>query len=243
MTGSPGWRPTTARGILLAAAALLVAAPCAEAAARLVSVRAADGTLLSGALFEPDHRPAPAVVLVHMLTRSRGDWNDAAERLRRGGFFALAIDLRGHGQSAGAGGVPENLSALVQDVRAAVAFLAAHGDVLAGRIGIAGASLGANLAVLAAAAEPSVRSLALLSATTDYRGVRTEAALRKVTRPVLLVAGTNDAYAVRSAKVLAGTEASREVDLRDGAGHGTVMLQRYPDLADRLVDWFRRTLL
>ena len=97
--------------------------------------------------------------------------------------------------------------------------------------------------MLAAAAEPAVHSLALLSATTDYRGVRIEAALRKVTRPVLLVAGTVDAYAVSSAKVLAGTEANREVDLRDGAGHGTVMLQRYPDLADRLVDWFRRTLL
>ena len=242
MTGLAGW-PGTTRRLLLAAAALLVAAPGAEAAARLVSVRAADGTLLSGALFEPDRRPAPAVVLVHMLTRSRADWNDAAERLRRGGFFALAIDLRGHGQSAMAGAVPGDLSALVQDVRAAVTFLASNGDVLTGRIGVAGASLGANLAVLAAAAEPSIRSLALLSATTDYRGLRIEAALRKVTRPVLLVAGTNDAYAVRSAKALAGTDATREVELRDGAGHGTIMLLRHPDLADRLVDWFRRTLL
>jgi alpha-beta hydrolase superfamily lysophospholipase len=242
MTVARRWREAACR-LLLAVAAVLAAAPGAQAAARLVSLRAADGTLLSGALFEPDHRPAPAVVLVHMLTRSRADWNDAAERLRRGGFFALAIDLRGHGQSALSGSVPDDLARLAQDVRAAVTFLASNADVMTGRIGLAGASLGANLAVLAAAAEPAVHSLALLSATTDYRGVRIEAALRKVTRPVLLVAGTDDAYAVRSAKVLAGTEANREVDLRDGAGHGTVMLQRYPDLSDRLVDWFRRTLL
>jgi alpha-beta hydrolase superfamily lysophospholipase len=240
MTASPGWRTPACR--LLAAAVLLTSAPRDHAAARLVSLRAPDGTVVSGALFEPDHRPAPAVVLVHMLTRSRADWNDTAERLRRGGFFALAIDLRGHGQS-GSGPAPGDLSSLVQDVRAAVAFLASNSDVMAGRIGVAGASLGANLAVLAAAADPAIHSLALLSATTDYRGLRIEAALRKVTRPVLLVAGTNDAYAVRSAKALAGTEANRELELRDGAGHGTIMLVRSPDLMDRLVDWFRRTLL
>jgi hypothetical protein len=29
----------------------------------------------------------------------------------------------------------------------------------------------------------------------------------------------------------------------EGAGHGTTMLARDPDLAPRLVDWFKKTLL
>jgi hypothetical protein len=35
----------------------------------------------------------------------------------------------------------------------------------------------------------------------------------------------------------------RDLRLVTGAGHGTVMLTRQPDLVGLLVDWFRRTLL
>ena len=62
--------------------------------------------------------------------------------------------------------------------------------------GLAGASIGANLAVLAAADDPTVRSLALLSVGLDYRGLRLEAALKKFgARPALLVASQEDPYA------------------------------------------------
>jgi len=35
----------------------------------------------------------------------------------------------------------------------------------------------------------------------------------------------------------------RELRVLSGAGHGTVMLGRDPDLVSALVDWFLRTLL
>jgi hypothetical protein len=35
----------------------------------------------------------------------------------------------------------------------------------------------------------------------------------------------------------------RELRVLSGAGHGSVMLARDPDLATALVDWFIRTLL
>ena len=84
----------------------------------------------------------------------------------------------------------------------------------------------------------------MLSPSLDYRGLRIEAALRKYGgRPVLLVAGTDDGYGMRSVKELskAGT-GTREVLLLDSAGHGMNMLTRAPELATRLVDWFHRTL-
>ena len=68
---------------------------------------------------------------------------------------------------------------MVNDVKAARRHLAARPEVNHSRIGIAGASIGANLAVLAAVDDPTVTSLALLSPTLDYRGLRIEAALRK----------------------------------------------------------------
>jgi dienelactone hydrolase len=216
--------------------------PVSAEAARTVSFRAADGTHLSASLYEPDRRPAPAVVLIHMLTRSRRDWDDTAQRLRDGGVVALALDLRGHGESSGARPEGTTLAPMLQDVQAALAFLKGQATVATGRIGLAGASAGANLAAMAAPADKSVRSLVLLSVTTDYRGLRTEPSLRRFEGSVLFLTGSNDSYSLRSARVLAGTTTLRQIETLEGAGHGTVMLQRRPELVERLVHWFRQTL-
>ena len=207
-----------------------------------MSFRAADGTHLSASLYEPDRRPAPAIVLIHMLTRSRSDWEETAQRLRDGGFVALALDLRGHGESAGGRPDGATLGPMLQDVQAALAFLKGQATVATGRLGLAGASAGANLAAMAAGGDTSVRSLVLLSVTTDYRGLKTEPSLRRFEGAVLFLAGSNDAYAVRSARALAGSTTRRQVETFEGAGHGTVILQRRPELVDRLVNWFRQTL-
>lgn len=211
---------------------------------RRVSFAAADGVQLVASWYEPPNRPAPAVILVHMFDRSRRDWEILAARLASSGIGALAIDLRGHGDSPRAPrpSSPAELSALAADIAAARRYLATRGDVHPGRIGIAGASLGASLAVLAAA-ETSSAGVALLSPSLDYRGVRIEAAARKVASPMLLVASAEDGYASRTVRDLrkAGGGPREIVTLQD-AGHGTMMLDRDPALAWTLVDWFRRTL-
>lgn len=205
-----------------------------------VTLRTDDGLNIAATFYEPAQRPAPAVVLVHMLTGSRRDWEAMATRLASEGIGALTIDLRGHGESPGGAG---DLTGMVNDVKAARRHLASRPDVNHSRIGIAGASIGANLAVLAAADDPTVTSLALLSPTLDYRGLRIEAALRKYgKRSALLVAGQDDGYAMRSVKDLAKTGGVREVLLLDGAGHGMNMFAHAAELGSQLVGWFVRTL-
>lgn len=217
-----------------------------QAAERAVSLRTTDGVTIAATWYEPSNRPAPAVILVHMLGGSRRDLHGLGTLLAADGIGALAIDLRGHGHSERMpvpGATPEYL-AMVADVEAARRYLGARGDVQPSRIGIAGASLGANLAALAAAADPAIRSLVLLSPSLDYRGVRIEAAVRTYgSRPALLVASDDDPYAGRSVKDLqkAG-RGPREALTLVGAGHGTHMLARDHDLGRALVDWFRRTL-
>jgi alpha-beta hydrolase superfamily lysophospholipase len=176
-----------------------------------------------------------------MLHRSRHDFDGLASQLASAGIGALTFDLRGHGESQGTIGA--DLGEMVADVQAARRFLAGRGDVT-GRVGLAGASLGANLAAMAAAGDPTISSLALLSPTLDYRGVRIEAAMKKFgARPLLMVASDEDGYASRSVRDLAKGQRGREVLRLTGAGHGTVMLERDPSLMGSLVDWFRRTLL
>jgi hypothetical protein len=58
------------------------------------------------------------------------------------------------------------------------------------------------------------------------------------------VASDDDPYALRSARELQkGNVRTRELLILNGAGHGTNMLFRSPDLGATLLDWLRRTLL
>jgi alpha-beta hydrolase superfamily lysophospholipase len=230
--------------LAIGASALPMPPSDARAATQRVTIRTEDGIALSATWFEPSARPAPAVILVHMLHRSRRDFEPLAQRLASDGIGALAIDLRGHGDSTG--GVPpadDGYASMVIDVRAARRYLSSRTDVQQTRVGMAGASLGASLAVLAAAGDATVSSLALLSPSLDYRGLRIEAPLRKIGRPVLLVASDDDPYAMRSARDLQKAAGGpRELLRLAQAGHGTTMLSRDPGLVRVLVDWFRRTL-
>jgi dienelactone hydrolase len=231
---------------IIAALLLLLLAPDALAAQR-VTIRTDDGVTLAATWYEPASRPGPAVILVHMLNHSRREWDALAQRLASEGIGALAFDLRGHGESGPATPAAANQSeyaAMVLDVRAARRYLAQRTDVQQTRVGIIGASIGANLAALAASADATIAGLALLSPSGDYRGLRIDAAARKIKRPMLLVAGDDDPYASRSARELQKDGGGpRELLILKQAGHGTAMLSRDPTLAGALVDWLRRTLL
>jgi dienelactone hydrolase len=204
------------------------------ASARRVTFRAADGVMLIGAYYEPSRRPAPAVILLHMQRRSHTDWDAAASQLSDAGIAVLALDFRGG----------DDVAAYATDVRAAKSFLRERPEVISTAIGIAGASLGANVAVLDAADDPGVMSIALLSPGLDYRGLRTEAAMKKYGgRSALLIGSTRDPYSARSIRQLSAIgPGTREVRLIDAEAHGTVLLSREPALIAALVDWFKRTL-
>jgi len=228
--------------VLLLASFSLSPGSTTVAFSQRVSLRTEDGVTLAATWYEPSTRPAPAVVLVHMLQKSKRDWDSFATRLAGEGVGALALDLRGHGESSGGA---QDYAGMVQDVRAARRFLATRGDVVPGRIGFVGASLGATIAAQAAADDPGVVSLVLLSPSLDYRGLRIEPSVRKYGgRPLLLVASDDDGYASRTVRELQKPAAGvREIMLLSRAGHGTTMLTGDPDLARRLVEWLRRTLL
>jgi dienelactone hydrolase len=224
------------RGLFVGAAValLLLATSLVASAPRRVTFRAEDGVTLTGAYYEPGRRPAPGILLLHMLRRTHADWEAAAAQLSDAGFAVLALDFRGG----------EDMGALAKDVRAGKAFLRERPDVGGSALGIAGASVGANLALLDAAGDPGVMSVALLSPGLDYKGLRIEAAMKKYgSRSALLMGSTNDPYTARSIRHLITIgPGTREVRLSDAVAHGTVLLAREPQLAAVLVDWFRRTL-
>ncbi|MEO8681103.1 MAG: alpha/beta fold hydrolase [Vicinamibacterales bacterium] len=229
--------------LALALVALVCCAADVRASGKAVTFPSIDGTSLAGEIYEASSRPAPGVVLVHMQSRNKADWKDLADDLRDAGLTALAIDLRGHGGSSGS---RENLPAMVQDVKGAVQWLSARQGVRPGNIGIVGASLGANLALLAAVELPLVRAVALLSPSLDYRGLRIDAGVLRKTAglAVWMAAGTKDPFSLRTLKELTTSgSGGREQRLVEGAVHGMALLTADREIGRALVDWLRRSLL
>jgi dienelactone hydrolase len=227
--------------VAVALATVVISQLSPRAQGRIVSLRLPDGRMLSALWIEAQNRPAAAVVLVPMLGRPRDEWQTVGQRLAEANISALAVDLP-------AAVLPRNQNELTrwpEVVTAAVAYLTAQpSDVRAGAIGVAGASLGANLAALAAAGDARISSLALVSPSLDYRGVRIESALATYgPRPALLIASVQDPYSARSVRTLANDAPGlREVRWSSAAAHGTVLLSRDAELSAALVEWFQRTL-
>jgi len=222
-------------------ALFVLAPPRLQAAGRVVTFPGLDGRPSSGLFLEADDRPAPAVVLVPMLGRTKDDWHAVGQRLAEANLNVLAIDLPSTVLPAD----PMELARWPQAVSGAVAYLAGRSDdVRGGAIGVAGASLGATLAAAAAAGDPAIRSLALISPSLDYRGVRIEPALAEyAARPALLMASLHDPYAARSVRALArAAKGIRDVRWSAIAAHGSVLLEKDPELVRALVEWFRLTL-
>jgi len=223
--------------------ALLATTGEARAAGRPVTLPSTDGTTLAAQIYEASSRPAPGIVLVHMLSRSKADWDEVAQQLESAGITALAIDLRGHGASGGSAG---SLAEMTKDVRAAVQWLSTRPAVRPDAIAVGGASLGANLALLAAAEQPLIRAVVAVSPSLDYRGVRVGPDLMKKLgdKPVWLAASSDDPFAARTIHELTADGAgARDQQLSPTAAHGTKLLAADKALARTLVDWLRQRLL
>ena len=205
-----------------------------------VNFKASDGTPLFADFWAPKGKKA-VLILLHGVAAGRGEWTPLAEALRKEGYGALALDFRGHGQSGGPSyttfATNESWAALEGDVRAAARYLARRG-VPAKRVGLVGASVGANLAVKAAAKEPDIPCLALLSSGIDYRGIRIDEDLSRFARPVFLAASPQDEYAFESALYLKGRVPDAHATfVRAEQGHGAQMLAH--GLLGPLMEWIK----
>lgn len=213
-----------------------------------VSFTTVDGVTIVG-----DHYgagPGPAALLLHMMPMTKESWTATAEQLLGAGFAqVLAIDLRGHGASTrGTDGEmldyrrfkDEDHRRYIRDVEAAVGWLQGHG-VDPSRLALAGASIGANIAIAYAADHPEIPAVAAVSAGADYHGVTLE---DKVVRfapgqALLLLASDDDAYSFATHRALAKLRPDATVEEFTGIGHGTRMFDKEPRSRDILVAWLR----
>lgn len=215
-----------------------------DALATDVSLKAQDGTKIY-ASYNPVKGATRGVVLVHMSGRSSKDWRFLAEKLNQAGLVTIAVDLRGHGANVPEGATPPTLTdadymAMTQDVAAAVAYLRSQGVK---EVSLVGASLGASLALKVASQDSAVTNLVLLSPLVNQKGIdATEALAAYAARPVLIVVSKEDAAAAKAGLVLdAQAKGYHRLEVYDGAGNGTKMLNKAPGLEPLLVSWLLGT--
>lgn len=192
-----------------------------------------------------------AVILIHSMQTTRTAWAAVQEALAKRGLASVAIDLRGHGESIvgpeGAGvdyakfkSDAEHQSSLY-DVIGAYEWLRGRG-IAPSQIAVAGASIGANLAVEFLLEYPLVAAGALLSPGADYHGTNAVADAPSVLpdQSIWIAASeVDDQESFEAAqKVYEGVTSDRKtfVPLKN-AGHGTAMFDSHHELVDAMADW------
>jgi len=208
-----------------------------------ITLTTSDGVQLAARFYTPENLNADTAVLilVHEAYRDSSSWEGFQTEALENGYAVIALDLRGHGRSEGDLVFDE---AMDRDIDAVIEWISASSDLNGDRIVIAGASVGANLALRAAARYPQINTVVLLSPGLMYWEIGTENAILDYgRRPLLLVASEDDAYAAVSVQKL--NELGRGYDklmIYPGADHGTEMIRSQPDLSDLIFYWFEQMM-
>ncbi len=221
-----------------------------------VSFLTKDGVKIFGSLYLPGRTKGKvsAVLLLHQLGKDRRSWNVLIPNLLKEKYVVLAIDLRGHGDSTTFDGKPyfysdfsnSDYALMIEDVRSAVEYLKSRGEVRADRIGIIGASIGANLALQYASEDRNVRTVILLSPGENYRGLEILPFLEAYSRRALLiVVSEKDTYSLVSSQKLKehAVQASPcKLKIYPGGLHGTDLMNISNGLPSIIVAWLQNHL-
>ncbi len=230
------------RGALLASVVLLASAGCQHKQATTdpaeaqmsgpqtssVSFRTDDGWTITGNYQSPPGAKR-AVLLLHQRDGRARDWALLVARLAEDRIATLAIDQRGAGRSKRddmPGEAPWDTSG---DIAGAVKWLGSKGFTPE-RVGLVGASYGANNALLYAANTPSVPAIALLSPGKDYHGLAIEKAANTYQGPMMLVYCRDDSVTKGGPDLIAKAREARNLVTDsasyDGDTHGTYIFSR-----------------
>lgn len=218
---------------------LLLVVPAGAVEPKPVSFKAADGLRIAADYYPPpvaQRGEAPVVVLLHMYRSDRKAWEPLITPLHDAGFAILALDLRGHGQSATTetrdrvlNRDPKLFREMQHDLRGAYDWLAGQPRVDRARFALIGASVGCSVALQYAASDRSVDAVVCLSPGLNYMGLDSAGDIHQITgRRILMLATEDERDAPYTLKKRCPTG---EVRIHKGdEAHGTNMFGVVPNL-------------
>jgi pimeloyl-ACP methyl ester carboxylesterase len=200
----------------------------ADATAGTISLTTSDAIKLSA---NHEGRGDHGVVLIHANGGDRAGWADMSEVLSEAGLQVVSLDLRGHGASAG----DANPLKMKEDVLAATAYLRGRG---VNHVTLVGAKLGGNVALAAAAADPEINAVVMISPALNAGGVKVTASLSKLgDRPLLMIAGDDDTLSKKAMNLIDNEISTGTVMVLESGGSGMALVNRASDLETLLIGW------
>ena len=227
--------------------ALLAAAAPGFAGQQTVHFKTADGCALEAFYLAPSSG-SYVFINAHGLGSDKNEWGPFQAALQKRGLGYLTPDLRGHGASLKCSDkevsyrtfTKTDWSRVSGDIAAAAAWLRKK-KMVSPKMVFCGASIGANLA-LKAAAESAVKpaAIVLLSPGLDYAGVKPgESWAAAQPARIFIAASEDDGYAWQSGNYLAAASASKGLPVHFKAGRGGhgVNMFKEPELMSGIIDW------
>ncbi|GGG97599.1 hypothetical protein GCM10011416_14530 [Polaribacter pacificus] len=225
-----------------------------EQAFKEIQFLTSDGIKISGAIQYPSHfkqSNLPVVILIHQGGSSKEEWLalPITNKLLNNGFAVLAYDIRLHGKSGKDVKFTDlynNPNRAPLDLLAAIEFLKKDQHIDVNRIGILGASIGANLACMAVSSDKyPVKSAVSLSAKTE--AVQNLSGLTKTITPknIFYIASEHEQNGKRviwANELHSLSTGLKKVKIASGNKHGSYILKENTYLENEIVKWFQMSL-
>jgi alpha-beta hydrolase superfamily lysophospholipase len=235
--------------IWLLGAVLGLAVPAGAAERQVVTFETFDGEVIHGDYYacKATETAVPMVILLHMYRSDRTAFAPLIEPLHEAGFAVLALDLRGHGESAREKTRARVMAAetavfeeMYEDVRAAYDWLVKQEDIDRSRFALVGASIGCSIALDYAVEDRSVDVIVCLSPGTGYLGLDSKADMRNLKGRKIWLLGARNAKEEQAIETLKALGAGVEAELVAGDHHGTHMFGQVPEIEKRIADYLKK---
>ena len=210
--------------LMLTSMVVVLSAVCSFAEKKEDVTITADGAALKGTFYSAE-KVGPGVLLLNQCNGNRQAYDHLGGMLSMAGYNALAFDFRQGDKMAG-------------DVDAALKFLTSQTTVNATALVVVAADCAVTHGVNAARRNSNIKGLVLLSGAADNDS---ETYIKSSKLPVLGIASEEDAPAAAAIKkaVEASPNTDSQAEIVKGAGHGTAMLEKQPDLEADIVIFLR----
>jgi len=222
--------------------------------AQEVSFKTRDGIKISATYQLPQFSSGkiPVVILIHQGGSSRNEWKSRAiwNFLIKEGYAILAYDIRHHGDSEKDAGDMNDLfnnpNRAPLDLLAAISYVKKDKRIDQDRIGIIGASIGANLACVAAASDNyGVKTVVALSAKTTAAQNLSGKTKPITLKNALFIASEDEQNGMRekwAKQLYEMTTGNKLVGIAPGNKHGSYILKEDKNMNTVVQEWIKNTL-
>lgn len=213
------------------------------------SVSTDDNVNLHGSIRHPEGEGNfPVIIFCHSAGSDETEWFtlDLLNQFVENGYAIITFDVRSHGQSGnhpGASGsnILNDPDGIPKDITAIAGYIKNSLPMIdAGRIGVVGSSMGANLAIVGVG-NPELGiniAVSLSPNVTNVESLSQNIPNFRLNNTFYLAAEDDGDREQSSSQLNSRTSGSKKIKIVDGGAHGSIILAEHDDALMEVLEWF-----